>query len=127
MSTIAIIEDNVSNMKLIVSILEKAGYETLTAMNATKGIELIKKHLPDLILMDIHMPGLDGVEATKILKADSITKNIGVIAVTAKAMGGDREAILASGCDDYVSKPIHYKKLLEMIDQLINQHSSIRD
>lgn len=121
MSTIAIIEDNLSNMKLIKTVLEHAGYQTVSAENADKGIPLIRESLPDLILMDIHMPGTDGLMATRILKADSTTRHIPVIAVTARAMEGDRENILASGCDGYTSKPIRYKEMLNLIESIINK------
>ena len=112
---IAIVEDNASNMKLIKSILERAGYETITAWNADDGIPMIRDELPDLVLMDIHMPGTDGLVATRLLKADAQTKDIPVIAVTAKVMDSDKESILSAGCDAYVSKPIRYKQMLELI------------
>lgn len=119
MDTIAIIEDNLSNMKLIKCILEKAGYKTISADNARQGIDIVKAKLPALVLMDIQMPGLDGIEATKILKSDPETEMIPVLALTAKAMDNDREEILAAGCDAYTSKPIKYKELLLQIDALI--------
>jgi two-component system cell cycle response regulator DivK len=119
MTTIAIVEDNASNMKLIRGVLERAGYQTLTAEDADSGIPLIREQLPDLVLMDIHMPGIDGLEATRLLKLDPVTRHIPVIAVTARAMDGDRESILAAGCDGYTAKPIRYKEMLAMIERVL--------
>ncbi|OOZ43268.1 response regulator [Solemya velum gill symbiont] len=125
MTTIAIVEDNASNMKLIKGVLERAGYQILTMEDADSGIPIIREHLPDLVLMDIHMPGTDGLEATRLLKADSKTRHIPVIAVTARAMEGDREAILAAGCDGYTAKPIRYKEILDMIEQILHGEQDI--
>ncbi len=119
MTTIAIVEDNASNMKLIRGVLERAGYQTLAAEDAEIGIPLIRDALPDLVLMDIHMPGMDGLEATRLLKRDEKTRHIPVIAVTARAMDGDRESTQEAGCDGYVSKPVRYKELLTLIEQLL--------
>lgn len=120
MTTIVIVEDNPSNMKLIIGVLHRAGYKTIPAQDADVGIPLIRKHLPDLVLMDIHMPGTDGLEATRLLKQDALTQHIPVIAVTARVMDGDRDSIMAVGCDAYTSKPIRYKELLVQIEQIIN-------
>ena len=119
MTTILVVEDNPSNMKLIIDVLQLAGYETLTAEDADAGIPLIREHLPDLVLLDIHLPGTDGIEATRLLKTDDKTRHIPIIAVTARAMDGDRESILAAGCDGYASKPIRYKELLLQIEQTL--------
>lgn len=119
MNTIAVVEDNLSNMKLIKSVLKNAGYHIISADNAVDGVQMIQENLPNLILMDIHMPGMDGLEATRILKADALTQHIPIIALTARAMEGDREMILASGCDAYASKPIRYKEVLALIDEII--------
>ncbi len=119
MKTIAILEDNPSNMKLISGVLQRAGYQILTAEDAEAGIPLIREHLPDLVLMDIHMPGTDGLEATRLLKNEDRTRHIPVIAVTARAMEGDREAILAAGCDGYTPKPIRYKEMLALIEEVL--------
>jgi two-component system cell cycle response regulator DivK len=119
MTVIVIVEDNPSNMKLITGVLQRAGYQTLTAEDADIGIPLIREQLPDLILMDIHLPGTDGLEATRLLKKDNKTQHIPIIAVTARAMDGDREAILEAGCDAYTSKPIRYKELLAQIEEIL--------
>jgi len=119
MITIAVVEDNPSNMKLVTGVLHRAGYQILTAEDADAGIPLIRENLPDLVLMDIHLPGTDGLEATRLLKKDDRTRHIPVIAVTARAMEGDRELILEAGCDAYTSKPISYKDLLVQIEALL--------
>jgi len=115
MTLIAVVEDNPSNMKLMTSVLENAGYGILPAEDADVGIPLIREHLPDLVLMDMHLPGTDGMAATRLLKSDPRTAHIPVIAVTARAMDGDKEIFLAAGCDGYASKPIRYKELLGQI------------
>ncbi len=112
MYTIAVIEDNSANMKLLLGILKREGFRVISATTADEGLKLITQDKPDAILMDIHLPGMDGLQATQLLKSDPKTSSIPIIAVTAKAMEGDREHILASGCDDYVAKPIRYKQLL---------------
>ncbi len=112
MYTIAVIEDNSANMKLLLGILKREGFRVISATTADEGLKLITQDKPDAILMDIHLPGMDGLQATQLLKSDPKTSSIPIIAVTAKAMEGDREHILSSGCDDYVAKPIRYKQLL---------------
>lgn len=115
MEKILIIEDNPSNMKLAALVLEKAGFCALKANNARAGMEVAKNDMPDLILMDIQLPGIDGLAATKMLKDDSQTSKIKVIAMTAFAMAGDEERIRAAGCDGYISKPIRYTQLVDQI------------
>lgn len=121
MSTVMVVEDNPSNMKLITGILARAGYAAITATDADAGIPVIREHLPDLVLMDIHLPGTDGLTATRLLKADARTRHIPVIAVTARAMQGDGDAILAAGCDGYVTKPIAYRELLAVIADFLGE------
>jgi len=106
---ILIIEDNPMNMDLAVDLLELAGFNVVQAETAEKGIALAKAELPDIILMDISLPGMDGLTATKILKADDLTKEIPVIATTAHAMKGDEEKAMAAGCNGYLTKPINTK------------------
>ena len=115
MATILIVEDNVTNMKLSTFLLESADYTVLAATNAETGLTLARTERPDLILMDIHLPGMDGLEATALLKADETTRGIPVIALTALAMKGDEERILAAGCDGYIAKPLDYKDFLATI------------
>lgn len=106
---ILIIEDNPMNMDLAVDLLELAGFNVVQAETAEKGIALAKAELPDIILMDISLPGMDGLTAAKILKADDLTKEIPVIATTAHAMKGDEEKAMAAGCNGYLTKPINTK------------------
>jgi two-component system, cell cycle response regulator DivK len=119
MTTIFIVEDQSANMKLIKGVVTRDGYATLEAESADIAIPLIREQQPDLVLMDIHLPGTDGLTATRLLKQDKLTSHIPIIAVTAKAMEGDREMILAAGCDDYASKPIRYKELLKLIKDVL--------
>lgn len=120
MSNIVVVEDNPSNMKLVKRILEHGGYKVTPCDDAEKGIILITQQMPSLVLMDLHMPGMNGIEATKILKKQTQTQYIPIIALTAKAMMGDKETILAEGFNGYISKPINYKELLKEIDGLLN-------
>jgi len=115
MATILIVEDNAANMTLALYVLESAGHRVLTATDAEEGLALARGERPDLILMDIQLPGMDGLEATTQLKRDEITRGIPVIALTALAMKGDEERILAAGCDGYIAKPMRYKELLSTV------------
>ncbi|MHB1201638.1 MAG: response regulator [Acidithiobacillus sp.] len=119
LSKILIIEDNAVNRKLVEVILSKAGYAVLPAADAEQGIALARSEHPDLILMDIHLPGMDGLAATRLLKEDSSTRGIPVMALTALAMKGDEECILAAGCDAYLGKPIRHEALLEAVAGLL--------
>lgn len=112
MSTILVIEDNVSNMKLVVMLLEKAGHKVIQARDAEAGLVLAEKSRPDLILLDIQLPGMDGLAAAAILKKHESTRQIPIIALTALAMKGDKERILAAGCDGYIPKPTRYQDFL---------------
>jgi len=115
MATILIVEDNPTNMTLAVYVLESAGHVVLTATDAEAGLTLARSALPDLILMDIQLPGMDGLEATAHLKDDDATRAIPVIALTALAMKGDEERIRAAGCDGYIAKPMNYKDFLATV------------
>lgn len=115
MATILIVEDNATNMKLSSFLLESAGYSVLEATNAEIGLTLARDHHPDLILMDIQLPGMDGLQATALLKADEGTRGIPVIALTALAMKGDEERMRAAGCDGYIAKPLAYKDFLAVV------------
>jgi len=115
MATILIIEDNDSNLRLARLLLESAAHEVLAATDAEAGLTVARTQHPDLILMDIQLPGMDGLEATRLLKLDEATRSIPVIAVTALAMKGDEERIRAVGCDGYIAKPLRYKELLAMV------------
>ena len=119
MSRVLIIEDNRANMTLATFLLQSAGHGVLSATDAEAGLALARAEQPDLILMDIQLPGMDGLEATRLLKTDEATRSIPVIALTALAMKGDEERIRAAGCDGYIAKPIRYKEFLTAVaDQL---------
>ncbi len=113
---ILVIEDNPINMKLASELLTKTGYTVLQASDAETGIRMAWQDAPGLILMDIQLPGMNGLTAARLLKSDDRTKDIPIIALTAFAMKGDEERMLATGgCDAYIAKPIRYKALLEMV------------
>lgn len=115
--TILIVEDNELNMKLFNDLLEANGYTTLQTKDGLEALELAREHRPDLILMDIQLPKISGLEVTKWLKADDELKSIPVIAVTAFAMKGDEEKIRQGGCEAYVAKPISITHFLETVQQ----------
>ena len=115
MGRILIVEDNPANMTLATFLLESAGHTSLRAVDAEAGIALACAEQPDLILMDIQLPGMDGLEATALLKRDDATRAIPVVALTALAMKGDEERIRAAGCDGYIAKPLDYKELLATV------------
>ena len=119
MARILIVEDNAANMKLACLLLENAGHVALSAVDAEVGLTLARSERPDLILMDVQLPGMDGLAATALLKKDPATASIPVIALTAMAMKEDREKTRAAGCDAYIAKPLRYKELLAAIDELL--------
>lgn len=119
MAKILYIEDTEDNRVLVTRRLSRAGHDVLTAGDALAGIEEAKTEAPDLILMDMGLPGVDGWEATARLKADPATRPIPVVAITAHAMAGDRQASLEAGCDDYDTKPFDFPRLLEKINRLL--------
>lgn len=112
---ILIVDDNATNLKLVAYLMKANGYTVDTALDAESAIEAIRHHRPDVILMDIQLPGIDGLELTRRLKADPATRDIVIIAVTAYAMKGDQTKALAAGCDDYITKPIDTRALPETI------------
>jgi two-component system cell cycle response regulator DivK len=115
MATILIIEDNPANMKLAVFVLEQAGYGVVSAVDAEAGLTLARELHPDLIMMDVQLPGMDGLAATALLKQDEATRGIPVIALTALAMKGDEARIREAGCDAYIAKPIRYQEVLTTV------------
>lgn len=121
MATILIVEDNSTNMKLAAFLLKSAGHTVLSATDAEAGLSLARDERPHLILMDIQLPGMDGLQAISLLKADESTSRIPVIALTALAMKGDEERIRAAGCDGYIAKPMRYKEFLETIEAQLAQ------
>lgn len=117
---VLIVDDNPTNLKLVAYLVKASGYEVDTAGDAEAALAAIRANRPRVILMDLQLPGVDGLELTRQLKSDPATKDISIIAVTAYAMKGDREKALAAGCDDYVTKPIDTRAL----PQLIAQHAT---
>jgi len=114
---IFIVEDNELNMKLFNDLLEAHGYETVTTRNGTKAMDMAKDSKPDLILMDIQLPEVSGLDITRMMKADDDLKHIPIIAVTAFAMKGDEDKIRECGCNGYISKPISIGSFIETIQQ----------
>jgi two-component system cell cycle response regulator DivK len=117
MSTVLIIEDNDKNMKLARDVLQNKGYKTLEAVTGEDGVRLAKENAPDLVLMDIQLPDIDGCEALSRLRADERTAAVPVLAVTAQAMQGDRERFLAVGFDGYLSKPVDVVELVRTVGE----------
>ena len=117
---ILVVEDEPSNLKLIRDLLQRAGYETIEATNGKQAVELARARKPDLILMDVGLPVMDGLEATRILKADAATENVLVVALTAYAMEGDEERMLQVGCDGYLTKPIDIKQFLKKVAEYLS-------
>jgi two-component system cell cycle response regulator DivK len=115
MAKVLIVEDNSANMTLAVFLLQSAGHAVLSARDAEAGLTLARDEQPDLILMDIQLPGMDGLQATALLKQDDTTRAIPVIALTALAMKGDEERIRAAGCDGYIAKPMRYQEFLATV------------
>src|SRR5580704_7904996 len=115
MAKVLIVEDNPANMTLAIFLLESAGHSVINATDAEAGLTLARDEQPQLILMDIQLPGMDGLEATRLLKQDDATRGIPVIALTALAMKGDEERIRAAGCDGYIARPLAYKDFLATI------------
>jgi len=113
-----IVEDNVDNFELVRFLLERAGYQVLSAVNGVEGVEVAKREQPDLILMDLSMPDMDGWMATKNLKSDAETCHIPVLALTAHTLPGDRKRAIDAGCDGYISKPLN----VASFDKLVANH-----
>ncbi|HTL76419.1 MAG TPA: response regulator [Casimicrobiaceae bacterium] len=115
MNTILIVEDNDKNLKLARDVLQAKGYATIEATTGEDGVRLALERLPDLVLMDIHLPGIDGIEALRLLRANASTAAIPVIAVTASVMQQDRKLITDAGFDGYVAKPIALREFLDAV------------
>jgi two-component system cell cycle response regulator DivK len=121
---ILIVEDNEKNLKLVRDVLQFKGYQTIEAGTGEDGVRLAKARIPDLVLMDIQLPGMDGITALGELRADPTTRAIPVIAVTASAMTHDRKKIMAAGFDGYQSKPIKVKELMDAVREMLDQRSA---
>lgn len=113
------IEDNPSNAKLAVFLLSRAGHEVSSVPDAEEGLRLAHAERPDLVIMDVQLPGIDGLEATRRLRADPVTRPLKVLALTAFAMKGDEQKIMDAGCDDYLAKPYQYGDLLQRVEALL--------
>ena len=120
MAKILIVEDHEMNRDMLSRRLARRGYQVALAVDGEEGVAAAKSEMPDLILMDISLPVMDGLEATRRLKADAATRAIPVIGLTAHAMAGDRERVVAAGCDDYDTKPVDLPRLLQKIEALLD-------
>ncbi len=120
-STILYIEDNPLNMRLVRKILNHMGYQMIEAMDGLTGLEMARTDRPDLILMDVNLPDIDGLEVTRQLKAIPNLRHIPVIALTANAMHGDREHCLAAGCDGYIAKPVARQELRNVVEHYLSK------
>ena len=117
--SVLIVEDNPLNMKLFCAMIAAQGHQVLQATDGAHGLDLAHRQHPDLIIMDLQLPDMSGLDATRSLKADDATRDIKIIATTAYALAGDEDAIWASGCDGYMAKPIAIADFLELVDTLM--------
>jgi two-component system, cell cycle response regulator DivK len=124
MAKILYVEDNEDNIYMLARRLKKRGHTIVVARNGRAGVQMTQSEMPDLVLMDLSMPEMDGWEATKLIKADARTRAIPVIALSSHAMPGDRERALAAGCDDYDSKPIDFTRLVQKAETLLSKRVS---
>jgi CheY-like chemotaxis protein len=120
MPKVLLVEDNEMNRDMLSRRLTRRGFEVVFAANGQQGVDLARSEKPDIILMDMSLPVMDGWEATRRIKADDTMRRIPVIGLTAHAMGGDREKAIEAGCDDYDSKPVEIDRLLGKINRLLN-------
>jgi len=123
---VLIVEDNEKNLKLVRDVLESTGFRTLEATTGGRAVELASEHLPQLVLMDIRLPDVDGVEALARLRAERRTAAIPVVALTAQAMHGDRERFLSAGFDDYISKPVNVLELVKTVRRYCGRGAGTR-
>ncbi len=125
-ASILIVDDNPANMKLVRVLLSGEGYDVHTASDAREALAELRSSRPDLILMDIQLPGMDGLELTHKLKSDPVTRDIKIVGLTAYAMRGDQERIIAAGCDGYIPKPINTRTLPNSIKGYLKRQAAIR-
>jgi CheY-like chemotaxis protein len=118
-NTVLVIEDNELNLKLVRSLLKLGHYQAIEAVDAETGIQLAREQLPDLILMDIQLPGMDGLTATRIIKKDPELKDIPIVALTSYAMDGDEEKAIEAGCAGYIAKPVDTRNFLSNVAQFL--------
>lgn len=125
MGKILLVEDNEMNLDMLSRRLNRRGYEIIVAMDGAQGVRMAQTEHPDLILMDMSLPVMDGWAATRQLKADDATRGIPIIALTAHAIAGDREKCLAAGCDEYESKPVKFPQLIAKVEAIIGPGMSV--
>ena len=121
MARVLIVDDNATNLKLVAYLVKANGHEVDTAHDAETALAALRAHRPRVILMDLQLPGVDGLELTRRIKADPALRDIAIVAVTAYAMVGDREKALEAGCDDYMTKPIDTRALPKLIAKLAGE------
>ena len=121
---ILIVEDNPQNMRLVEMILRDQDYSLLQATDGEKALDVVSQEIPDLIIMDIQLPGMNGLDVTRMLRKNTATSSIPIIGMTAYAMKGDREKIMAAGCDVYISKPINTRELPGLIKSILDRQNS---
>ena len=126
MPKVLLVEDNEMNRDMLSRRLARRGFDVLMAVDGEQGVQMAKAEMPDLILMDMSLPVLDGWEATRQIKAEATTQSIPLIALTAHAMAGDRDKSIQAGCDDYDTKPIELPRLLDKMDRLLNEKTQSR-
>ena len=124
MSLVLIIEDNDKNLELVRDILQAKGYDTLEAGTAENGLKIARAHAPDLILMDIQLPGMNGIEGLRSLRAEPVTAGIPVVAITASVMLADREQIMRAGFDGFIEKPITVRSFLEVVEGVLQTRTA---
>lgn len=124
MTRVLLVEDNEMNRDMLSRRLTRRGFEVIFAVNGQEGVDLARSERPDIILMDMSLPVLDGWEATRRVKADTATRSVPVIGLTAHAMSGDRERAIEAGCDDYDTKPVELDRLIGKIERLISAAKS---
>lgn len=125
MSRILLVEDNDFNRDMLSRRLKRRGYEIINAADGEQALRLASAEPPDLILMDINLPGMDGWEATRRIRADELTASIPIIALTAHAMTGDREKTIGAGCDEYETKPVNFESLLSKMETLLGARNPV--
>jgi two-component system cell cycle response regulator DivK len=123
---ILVVEDNDRNRELVKDILDIQGYHVLEARDGVEGVAMAREHKPDLVILDIQMPIMDGITAAKLIKSDPATRGITMIALTSFAMKGDRERLMEAGFDDYIAKPIDTRKLPEIVKKYLTKTASTR-
>ena len=119
MAKVLLVEDDEMNRDMLARRLVRRGFEVVSALNGKQGVDLARSEKPDIILMDMSLPIMDGWEATRCVKSDDATRSVPVIALTARAMSGDREKAIEAGCDDYDTKPVEFDRLIGKIERLL--------